>query len=224
MIGKVYNNIEVIDDVDKTGQRKVLARCHCGNEWETLASHLRSLRTKSCGCNQYPSKKEYNIKGKVYNRLTILSEPTLERRRKVLAECSCGEIRYFRLDAVLAGRIKSCGCHRKEHFISNTASIYSHGERCDGDSSVEYDCWRAMKSRCYNTKLDGYKNYGGRGIRVCERWLESFENFLEDMGRRPPDKFSIDRIDNDGIYEPSNCRWADYYEQANNKRNNIIRN
>ena len=84
----------------------------------------------------------------------------------------------------------------------------------------EYACWAAMKSRCLNVQNPQFNNYGERGIKVCDRWLNSFENFLFDMGKCPPG-LTIDRIDNDGDYEPGNCRWATMTQQSRNKRNNI---
>lgn len=91
-----------------------------------------------------------------------------------------------------------------------------HGDH----NSKEYRAWKAMKQRCSDyTKR--FKRYKGRGIKVCDRWIDSYQNFLEDIGRSPSDRLTLDRINNDKDYEPGNCRWATYKEQANNKSNNI---
>lgn len=91
-----------------------------------------------------------------------------------------------------------------------------HGDTTHTTKSKEYQAWIGMKSRCFNVNEKRYKNYGGRGITVCDRWRDSYQNFLTDMGRAPSPKHSIDRINVDGNYEPTNCRWASIKEQANN--------
>lgn len=126
--------------------------------------------------------------------------------------CKCGNTKDIRKDSVMSGNTSSCGCKRKRPHN------YSHGM----SDTVEYTTWRSIKTRCHKESYSRYSEWGGRGIKVCDRWLNSFENFYADMGPRPSNKHSIDRINNDGNYEPSNCKWSSIEDQGNNKSNNIL--
>lgn len=128
--------------------------------------------------------------------------------------CLCGRRITARNDSVVSGRSNSCGCLQME--ISTR-----HGHNSNGNPSRTYRAWRHMKDRCTNPRDAGWKNWGGRGITVCQRWMD-FQNFLADMGECPPNR-EIDRWpDKNGDYEPDNCRWATSKEQARNTRHNRV--
>lgn len=146
--------------------------------------------------------------------------------RKARFRCSCGILFVAFMNGIESGQTKSCGCWKKlvcRITGAKLGSIYgprsaTHGDTRGWKRTPEYRAWTAMKYRC--ALVDQYPRWGGRGIRVCDRWLDKkngFKNFVSDMGRRPPGRYSIDRIDNDGHYEPSNCRWATIEQQMLNK-------
>lgn len=151
-----------------------------------------------------------NITGLRFGRLVAVN-PTIAKRRTIWqCICDCGGSKKIPSSALTSGRTRSCGCLRREEFSKRR---YIHGR---GYKDGTYRSWHSMKMRCLNPKGQFYYCYGGRGIKVCERWM-NFENFLADMGEKPAD-LSLDRINNDGNYEPGNCRWATAIQQANNTR------
>ena len=161
--------------------------------------------------------KKIDITGKRFNRWLVKS-PSEKRANGLvmwLCYCECGTERLVRSSDLTTGHSQSCGCLSKEAL---SLQRLKHGHSKDGKSKT-YKAWKNMLQRCRYEKDKYYEIYGGRGIKVCDRWKE-FVNFLEDMGERPEGK-TIDRIDGDGNYEPSNCKWSTLKEQNNNRSNNV---
>lgn len=161
--------------------------------------------------------KKTDLTGKRFGRLIALCNDAENKTKnsKWVCQCDCGGVKSVSIPNLKSGHVSSCGCLNRE--------LLSERRKTHGMSnSREYAAWSSMKKRCYNEKLHNYMAYGGRGITVCERWINSFENFFSDMGARPSAEHSIDRIDCDGNYCPDNCRWATLEEQANNMTTNRI--
>lgn len=147
-----------------------------------------------------------------YGRLQVLETFSRGRNRWARCACDCGRTKEVRLSSLRDGYTRSCGCIASERIAKQNTT---HGD-CTGGPSAEWVTWHSMRQRCENPKHKSFDSYGGRGIRVCDRW-QDFSSFLEDMGRRP-DALSLERLDNDVGYEPSNCIWATRSQQASNRR------
>lgn len=162
------------------------------------------------------SRKVTNIIGNTYGRINVISFSRLSINSNGYKTyywnciCECGTHKEINGACLKRGTTKSCGCLNREETISRATKHLLCGTRV-------YHSWANMKNRCKNESSTQYRWYGGRGITVCDRWSE-FENFLSDMGLPPSDKHSIDRIDTNGNYEPSNCKWSTMKEQCNNRR------
>jgi len=157
-----------------------------------------------------------------FGRLTILREIEPHRvrsgatRRRFECRCDCGTIKPIQLAALVNGLTVSCGCFAREKL---GALRRSHGHTTGRGRTKVFQAWISMRGRCNNPNNKRYADYGGRGIRVCDQWNQSFEKFLADMGEPPSPRHSLDRYpNNDGNYEPGNCRWATTKEQLENKR------
>ena len=171
----------------------------------------RILACETLGCRMNPKPLD-DLTGRTFGRWSVIERVPEKLPVRWLCHCECGRERGVDPQTLKAGRSQSCGCLRGALLRQAQTT---HGE---AGRSPEYTSWLGMKDRCYRKTNKAFPGYGGRGITVCARWLNSFPNFLADMGRKPSPSHSIDRIENDKGYEPGNCRWATRKEQSNNQR------
>lgn len=166
-----------------------------------------------------PKNKQFkDIEGEIFGKLAVIGfAGNKNRYGQWFCKCECGNITKVYAISLKSGDTNSCGCIHIDGLVDRV-TIHGHS-RASGKSST-YTSWNNMVNRCKNPNVPNYSDYGGRGIKVCDRWLK-FENFLADMGEKPK-RTSIERINNNGDYEPGNCRWATNKEQQNNKRNNRL--
>lgn len=156
-----------------------------------------------------------DLSGQRFGRLTALSVSAWKPVTIWLLRCDCGNDVLVRQGNLRNGHTRSCGC------LNDRTQSLIHGHERDKKPSRTLKSYRHAKSRCFSRSDPKYKTYGGRGITMCAEWVVSFSAFLKDMGECP-EGMTLDRINNDGDYEPGNCRWATHHEQSNNRSNNII--
>ena len=218
--GSRYGRWTVLGDgYTRNGNTVVPCVCECGTKRDVSRDALTSSHSQSCGCGKWKVPRM----GERFDCLVVVAiEPRTsgQGNTRVICRCDCGTVKPIAMHCLKDGSVRSCGCNSRAMIA---AARLKHGDSRGHTATPEYRVWRSMMQRCF-CKTDGaYSNYGGRGITVCERWCgeHGYEHFLADMGRRPTMGHTLDRYpNNDGNYEPDNCRWATATEQGRNRRTN----
>lgn len=220
--GQRYGRL-IVERYSRTKGKSTLwiCKCDCGKEVEVKGTKLRNGHTKSCGCYKLDKTAEIKTKditGERFGMLTAVKLIGKNEKHQGMWECicDCGNHRIVPLPYLTSGDSTSCGCatRGKLHDI-----FTRHGE----SHTRLHNAWANMKYRCLNPNADCYENYGGRGITVCEEWINSYEAFRDwALSNGYTDDLTLDREDNNGNYEPDNCRWVTYTTQNNNRRDNVL--
>ena len=234
LTGQHFGKLKVIErtesHISPSGYKYIMWRCQCdcGNFINVRTTDLKNNHTQSCGClhkEMLSKAKLIDLTGQVYGRLTVIKRvddyisPSGSRKVQWLCKCKCGKEVIVTGNNLRKGNSKSCGCYNRELLPKINSTHNASNTRL-------YHIWICMKDRCYNPKNKKYKDYGGRGIIICDEWINDFEAFanwaydngyIENVSRG---ECTIDRIDVNGNYCQQNCRWVNQKVQTNNKRNN----
>jgi hypothetical protein len=230
LVDRRFGRLLVLADAgNRKGRSRWLCRCDCGKKHTVDGKLLTRGHTNSCGCLHgetvanrnrirvgIPSKRRLDLTGKKFGRLLVIGLSRVAKNSTYWrCRCDCGEDFVTKGYPMSRGKTVSCGCAKRERLgkLNKTHGL-SH--------TREFRIWAGMLTRCTNPNASHYENYGGRGITVCDRWLESFESFLSDMGMAPSTSHSVERRDNEKGYEPGNCCWVHQSEQARNRRSNVM--
>ena len=208
--------IKIIENVNKQTaiSKEIEMISYYGREDLGLGPLANRTNGGDGGCSNDP-RKRIDLTGQQFGRLTVLKFAEMDKGRnsKWLCECECGNEKIVYMSGLRTGDSQSCGCLMKERVRK---AVTIHGMT----GSAVHNAWNFIKKSCYNINDKEYEKYGAKGIKLCERWKDSFENFYEDMGDRPSDTYILGRINTKDNFEPSNCKWMTRIEKNNNRKNN----
>lgn len=231
-IGETYNGVKVLEKFREKAHTKYWCICPvCGKRFSMKAETVGIARQcKECNAKS----RIIDISGQRFGRLVAIEHAGRVVNRSGFrttlwkCKCDCGKETIVRYPLLVSGNTRSCGClerENKERIMKLAQQVNRKSVSANFAGKLEnhplYKTWKSMLMRCNNPKVRGYKHYGGRGIKVCDRWSGDlgFENFVNDMGERT-NGTTLDRVDVNGNYEPSNCRWATTEQQMNNRTDN----